>query len=114
MIATCCEDNAGNVYTIDADGALEPLWPRPLAERRAISAQQTQAVYDYIVRYKRINDGVAPAIRDIQTACGISSTSVVAWHLDKLVAQRRIRRGPGGRNLRVVGGAWIAPEGVHA
>ena len=31
MSTTCCEDDYGNVYTIDDDGALEPLWPRPLA-----------------------------------------------------------------------------------
>lgn len=38
--------------------------------------------------------GYAPSVRDIQRGCGISSTSVVQRHLERLQARGDIRREP--------------------
>lgn len=69
----------------------------------------------YIVGYKRGHDGLSPTIREMQAACGISSTSVTTWLLDKLEGQGKVRllRGEGGvlRGVMVVGGRWDLPPG---
>lgn len=65
-----------------------------------------QAVFDFIVAYKGANDGNSPSLREIMTACGIPSTSLMQFILDNLVDDDLIRIGPGQRNITVVGGAW--------
>ena len=65
-----------------------------------------QAVFDFIVSYKRANDGNSPSLREIMTACGIPSTSLMQFILDNLVDDDLIRIGPGQRNITVVGGCW--------
>lgn len=39
---------------------------------------------DFIVDFKQQHNGIAPTKREIQVALDISSTSVVAYHLDQL------------------------------
>jgi len=52
-----------------------------------------QAILDFITRY--INEqGFAPAIADIVKGCGISSPSIVQYHLDILEKEGYIRRRP--------------------
>lgn len=75
-----------------------------------------QVILAYITRYKQAHDGIAPTIREIGDACGVCSTSNVAYYLDKLEAEGSIRRGDSGssRFIEVVGGAWIAPKEAGA
>jgi SOS-response transcriptional repressor LexA len=86
-----------------------------IPERGIAAADRTQAVLDFIKRYKTAHDGVAPTVREIGLVCDISSTSVVMYHLGLLQKQGRIVIRPGKtqvRSIEVVGGRWVAPEGV--
>ena len=64
-------------------------------------------VYKYIIKYKRDNDGLSPSMREIM-AQGVSSTSVVTWHLNKLEQEGKINCN-GIRGIKVTGGEWRSP-----
>lgn len=67
---------------------------------------------DFIIRYKKEHDGNSPTYREIMRATGISSTSVVAYHLERLEQNGVIRRPQqvgNSRMIEIVGGRWIAP-----
>ena len=51
---------------------------------------RTEAVFDYLQRYIQ-EKGFPPSRREIRTAVGLSSTSSVSFHLDKLEALGQIR-----------------------
>ena len=60
------------------------------------------------MEFKKSNDGCAPTIREIMSSCGISTTSVVSYHLAKLEKENKISR-PGdkaSRMIMVTGGKW--------
>jgi repressor LexA len=59
---------------------------------RALSAKQ-QGILDFIHRFLADN-GYPPTVRDIQNGCGISSTSVVDYHLKILAKDGYLRRHP--------------------
>lgn len=65
-------------------------------------------VYQYILEYKRCNDGNSPTIEDIKKVCSISSKSQVVVILEKMEDRGLIHRyGPkGGKRILVVGGQW--------
>lgn len=64
-------------------------------------------VFDFIVRYKTANDGLSPTYREIKTACGVSSESVVASILRRLEERDGlIELVPGRAGIKVVGGVW--------
>jgi SOS-response transcriptional repressor LexA len=71
-----------------------------------------QQIYDFIVSYKQSHDGNSPSFREIKIRCGISSTSMVFYYLNKLERQGLIRRLEpefGTRyatKIEVVGGKW--------
>lgn len=44
----------------------------------------------FIVRFKTEHNGIAPSSREIMQAVGISSTSIVNYHLGKLAENGRI------------------------
>lgn len=65
------------------------------------------AVFTFIVNYKRNNDGNSPTIRTLQERFGISSTSVVAYILKKLEKDGKITLNNNtGQLINVVGGNW--------
>lgn len=65
-------------------------------------------VFSFIVKYKKSHDGNSPTIREIGSACGVSSTSVVNYYLNKLEEDGLIRRDNfQSRNIDVVGGSWV-------
>lgn len=72
-------------------------------------------VYAYIVSYKMDHDGNSPTIREICTACGFSSTSVAYYNLHKLERAKliRFRKAYRARQIDVVGGKWLPPEGLE-
>lgn len=53
---------------------------------------KTSAILNYIIEYDD-EYGYSPVIREIQEGCKISSTSVVAYHLEKLVKSGDISKG---------------------
>lgn len=65
-----------------------------------------QAVFDFIVAYKRAHDGNSPTLRQIMDARGISSTSVAHNILHGLERSGFIRILPGSQGIVVIGGCW--------
>lgn len=63
-------------------------------------------VYAYICAFSRSHGGNAPTLRQICAGTGISSTSVVRFHLDKLVKAGRIHYVE--QHLCVTGAVWTA------
>ena len=63
---------------------------------------------NYIIEYKTLHDGNSPTFREIGQARGISSTSVVAYLLQRLEKGGKIKLcGKGeARTIMVVGGRW--------
>ena len=59
---------------------------------KALSSKQ-QHIIDFIRRFW-VDKGYPPTIRDIVSGCGISSTSVVVYHLDILKKEGYIHRHP--------------------
>ena len=68
----------------------------------------TSKVYAYILDYCMMYQGRFPAIRHIQKQLGLSSSSVVAYHLNKLTHQGKLVKDPAG--WAVVGGVWLPPN----
>lgn len=64
------------------------------------------AVLTAIIQYKIKNDGCTPTVRWLAKKCGISSSSTVQWFINELIADGKLRRGEGKRDLKVVGGRW--------
>ena len=76
--------------------------------------ERMEAILAFIVRHKVEHDGAAPTIREIVEQVGISSTSVVSYHLKMLEDAGRIQRPFGAaRAIVVVGGRWVAPAGME-
>lgn len=68
-------------------------------------------VIDFINDYTAAH-GVSPTYREIMTALGLSSVSVVAEHIDNLCAKGVLRKAPGtARSLEVLD--WAHPETVE-
>ena len=57
-----------------------------------LSAKRQQIV-DFILQFSE-EKGYPPTVRDIQSSCGISSTSVVDYHLKVLEKEGHLRRDP--------------------
>ncbi|HNZ13259.1 MAG TPA: hypothetical protein PKL11_06340 [Anaerolineaceae bacterium] len=68
--------------------------------------KRLEAVYRFIVQYKRDNGGIAPTLVEIGAGTGITSKSLVARYLQHLVNTGRIVLQPGVRNIRVPGEVW--------
>lgn len=75
--------------------------------------QTREDVYRFILQYKAEHDGIAPSMREIREAVGISSYSHIKWLLDSLEEQGKIKRGDGARYIEVSGAEWIAPASVQ-
>lgn len=88
---------------------------RPPGGEGSIGAKRRQGVFAFICTYKVDHDGVSPSVRDIQEACGISSTSVVNWYLLALVKESLITvQYRQARTIQVVGGHWSRPDSKKA
>lgn len=59
---------------------------------RVLSAKQ-QRIIDFIHRFL-VDRGYPPTVRDMQSGCGLSSTSVVAYHLNILETEGYLYRHP--------------------
>ncbi len=74
-----------------------------------------RAIYRFIEKYKAAHDGNGPTIRQIGAVIGDDtgpvSTSVVNFHMKKLIAEGKIKRGEGG--IEIVGGRWFRPKWIE-
>lgn len=70
----------------------------------------TDEILNYIIEFKTTNNGTPPTVREIKDSLGLSSTSVVTYHLNKLIDNRRIWKDEHGR-IRVFGGKWTYDQG---
>jgi len=57
-------------------------------------SQRQQSIIEFVRRFW-LEKSYPPTVRDIQRACKVSSTSVVAYNLDILEREGHIRRHPG-------------------
>ena len=64
------------------------------------------SIFHFIISYKTENDGLSPTYREICEECGISSTSVVRYHLLKLEQEGKIAFGKKKRGIKIIGGEW--------
>ena len=79
--------------------------------RRDPALPTREAVFAFLVKYKREHNGNAPGRRSIMAACGITSTSVVSYHLSQLEKMGRVRMAKGASHgIEVVGGEWTFHE----
>lgn len=70
-----------------------------------------KAVLDYIITYKREHDGNSPSLRQMMTACRVTSTSNMSYILADLQKGGQIVVNPGSRGIEVIGGRWsYTPE----
>lgn len=68
-------------------------------------------VLDFIVKYKKDNDGLSPTRREIEFAMNLNSTSYVNFCLQRLFQIGAIKLDYGSsRGIVVVGGKWIPPD----
>lgn len=66
------------------------------------------AILAFVIQYKQANDGTSPTIREICEGCGISSVSMVTYHLQVLALAGRIQIDfSTARNIRIPGGEWV-------
>ncbi len=70
-----------------------------------------QTVLNYIIRYKKNNDGNSPTIREIMYACSIASTSNTSYILRDLQASGKVIILPRSRGIKVTGGKWTYSTG---
>jgi SOS-response transcriptional repressor LexA len=77
---------------------------------RRISSS-TYRVLSFIIRYKNVNKGQSPSIREICQGCAFHSSSQGHYHLMRLEALGlidRYARRP--RSIRLIGEQWVLPE----
>jgi SOS-response transcriptional repressor LexA len=76
-------------------------------KKRSAGADAREVIFKFIVRHKKAHDGNSPSSREIMKECGISSTSVVHYHLAVMEREGTIRLWKGKtRLIEVVGGDW--------
>ena len=76
-------------------------------------SQRRRDILAYVIAYKSENQGRSPTVRQIGSATGISSNSIVVRYLGQLAARgyiEWIRDNGKVPDLRIPGAKWIAPE----
>jgi hypothetical protein len=76
---------------------------------KTVQHHDPNQIFQFICDFKKLHDGNSPSLRDIGAACNISSSSAVAWVLDRLVRMGLIKRDSAGR-IAVVGAVWLPPK----
>ncbi len=84
--------------------------PGTAASRRKTSSRILAAIGTFWQQ-----NGYGPTYRDVQSTVGVSSTSLVKYHVDQLVIAGLVLRGPSGWNriIRPSSEGWFE-LGVHA
>ncbi len=85
----------------------------PAPVRHEPRRHDLEDMFRFIVAFKRAHDGNSPTLREIGAACGIPTTSVTAYNLQRLESMGRIHLGQdksSARRIHVVGGVWTWPS----
>jgi hypothetical protein len=92
-----------------------PVFMGPQTVKTVNAQAPAERVFDFIVWYKREHDGNSPVMREIGGGTGVTSTSMVSFYLDQLVAMGLIRRPErfSSGNIEIVGGKWEFEGGSH-
>jgi SOS-response transcriptional repressor LexA len=79
---------------------------RQTDEGPSIGDIKADLLAEYIVSYKRENDGNSPSVRQMMEGCALSTTSVVNYYLDNLERRGIIkaRDYKQARHIEIVGG----------
>ena len=65
-------------------------------------------ILNYIIAFKRLNDGIAPTVREIRNNTSIKALSNVNYYLDRLQEKKFIKRPFNKtRSIQVIGGHWV-------
>lgn len=82
-----------------------------MPKRKPGLTDRERAVLDFIIRYKTVNDGNSPTIREIGDVLWISSNSLVSHYLTQLQKAGYIRRSEtSARYIELVGGRYTYEE----
>ena len=76
-----------------------------------------EKIFQFIMDFKSQHDGNSPTFREIMDGCDFSSTSVVSFHIEKLIALGRLsmrEHDNGSRMICVNGGQWIFEQTTRA
>lgn len=65
-------------------------------------------IYNYLLKYKLLNQGNSPTLRDICAVIEVDSTSLVVKYLNDLIELGLITRS--GTGICIVGALWVAPK----
>lgn len=77
---------------------------------RKVQTPRDDALYDFIIAYKREYGGRSPTHVDLAAALGLKSKSNVRGRLERLAASGRIvLAGNDSRNIAIPGERWLAP-----
>ena len=68
----------------------------------------TSLIYQYMLDYKKQNDGNYPSVRRICRTFGIASTNTVHQILHELIEAGKLEQNED-RQIMVVGGLWLPP-----
>lgn len=81
-------------------------------KKRDATHPRAEAMYRYIIRYKRQHAGDSPSRREICAAMGGLSLSIVSFHLTALERDGRIKLGRNGtaRTIAIPGATWHFDE----
>lgn len=80
------------------------------ATGRKAQASCDDALYDFIIAYKREYGGRSPARTELASALGLKSKSNVQYRLNRLAASGRIVLAENdARNIAIPGERWFAP-----
>jgi len=89
-----------------------------------IDDTRTKQIYEFMVQFTQEHGGVPPSVRTIALGLGISTTSIIFHHIQKLEAMGLVqsvirtpsdtptRAYPRNRTWQVAGGTWTPPD-VH-
>lgn len=72
--------------------------------------QTTELILKFIKAYKSQYDGCSPSYSQIREGCELASSSVVAYHMNKLAVLELIKLPEGRNDIEVVGGQWTMKE----
>lgn len=78
---------------------------KPKGCRNKKSKVRTDDMFDWMVDYKKANNGNSPSRREIQRGMDLSSVSIVTYHLKMLQNDGRISIMDGG-GIIIPGGRW--------
>ena len=74
------------------------------SQRQGRALEVMQELLDYLIDYKCDHGGNSPSFHEIADFCGMRTTSLVSYYLDKLEKMNLVTRIPGtARTISVVG-----------